>query len=260
MASNAGPAVVRSRAVDPPPARLLVVIPALNEDETVATVVRSVRELLRADVLVIDDGSTDRTAATAHAAGALVIQHPFNLGVGAALRTGFRYAVEGGYQTVVQIDADGQHDVADARRLIERLERDSLDIVVGNRFGPDFRIGRARGLAMRMLSWDVSRRLGVRVTDTTSGFRAFGKRAFERFARAYPSAYLSDTVEALLLAGDWGLRVGEEPVVMHARAGGTPSAGPVRSAFHLVRLTLVIALHRVRAPIHQRRSMDDVEA
>lgn len=222
--------------------------------------VAAVRTHLSPDVLVVDDGSVDRTAAVARAAGAQVLQHPFNLGVGAALRSGFRYATERGYQSVVQVDADGQHDPAEAVRMLQRLQDEELDLVIGSRFESGYRVGVARRTVMRLLSRSVSRRLGVTITDTTSGFRAFGPRSLNRFARAYPSAYLSDTVEALLLAGDWQLRVAEESVMMHPRAGGRPSAGGVKSAFHLIRLVLVIALHRVRQPIAERGFLSDVEA
>lgn len=238
----------------------LVVIPALNEEATVGAVVTAVRSHLEADVLVVDDGSTDRTASVASAHGAHVLQHPFNLGVGAALRSGFRFAAERGYGSVVQVDADGQHDPTEAARLLARLHDEGLDLIVGSRFASGYRVGRGRRVVMRLLSREISRRLGVEVTDTTSGFRAFGPRTVERFARAYPSAYLSDTVEALLLAGDWDLRVAEEPVVMHPRAGGRPSSGPIKSALYLVRLLLVIALHRVRQPIAERGFISDVEA
>ncbi|MEO7571634.1 MAG: glycosyltransferase family 2 protein [Acidimicrobiales bacterium] len=238
----------------------LVVIPALNEEATVGSVVTAVLTHLGSDVLVVDDGSSDRTATVARKHGAQVIQHPFNLGVGAALRSGFRFAAERGYQAVVQVDADGQHDPAEALRLLARLGDDELDLVIGSRFDAGYRVGRGRRAVMRLLSREVSRRLGVRVSDTTSGFRAFGPRAIDRFARAYPSAYLSDTVEALLLAGDWHLRVAEEPVVMHPRAGGRASSGPARSVLHLIRLVLVIALHSVRRPIAERGFVGDVEA
>jgi glycosyltransferase involved in cell wall biosynthesis len=239
---------------------VLVVVPALNEEQTVGTVVREIVRALGADVLVVDDGSNDRTAAIARASGARVLQHPFNLGVGAALRSGFRWAAEHGYAAVLQVDGDGQHDPADGRRLLARIEADVADIAVGSRFAAGYRVGTGRRVVMRLLSRTVSRRLGVTITDTTSGFRAFGKRAVERFARAYPSAYLSDTVEALLLAGDWGFTVVEEPVHMRPRLGGKPSAGGIRSTGHLVRLALVILLHRVRRPILERGGSADVEA
>jgi glycosyltransferase involved in cell wall biosynthesis len=150
---------------------LLAIIPALNEEETVGDVVRSVRDHLDADVLVIDDGSRDRTTERAAGAGAVVLRHPFNLGVGAALRTGFRYAQANGYDAAVQIDADGQHEVTEAKRLAEVVES-GVDLVVGSRFEAGFETSRLRRISMRWLSRRVSRYLGVTITDTTSGFRA----------------------------------------------------------------------------------------
>ncbi|MDQ3354285.1 MAG: glycosyltransferase family 2 protein, partial [Actinomycetota bacterium] len=170
---------------------LLVVIPALNEEATVADVVRGALDHLGSDVLVVDDGSGDRTAAVARAAGAVVVRHPFNLGVGAAIRTGFRYASERGYNAMLQLDADGQHDPSDGRRLVERLHDEPADIVIGSRFASGYQVGWLRRLGMHMLSSVVSRRLAVRVTDATSGYRAFGERAVSSFSLAYPSAYLS---------------------------------------------------------------------
>jgi len=228
-----------------------VIIPALNEEETVAAVVRGVLDHLDGDILVVDDGSHDRTAVVATAAGAIVLRHPFNLGVGAALRTGFRYAAEHGYQVVVQVDADGQHEVTDAKRLVELVTDGDADLAVGSRFGSDYDVSRMRRWSMKLLSRRVSRYLGTPIHDTTSGFRAFSHAAVTRFAQSYPSAYLSDTVEALLMAGDWGLTVVEIPVQMHARKGGQPSANFGRSLYHLTRLTLVIGLHRFRRPLYE---------
>ncbi len=244
---------------------LLVVIPALNEEATVAQVVQAAREHLGPNVLVIDDGSIDHTAAVARAAGAMVIRHPFNLGVGAAIRTGFRYAAERGYDSVLQLDADGQHEPSEGNRLLTRLHEEALDIVVGSRFASGYKVSAIRRMGMRLLSNVVSRRLGVRITDTTGGFRAFGKSTVGSFALAYPSAYLSDTVEVLLLAGSWGLRVAEEPVHMQARKGGHPSSGATLSAVSFLRLAFIILLHNVRRPMphagsSKPRSTDPVAA
>ena len=230
---------------------LLVIIPALNEEETVSDVVRSVRANLGADVVVIDDGSRDRTTELAAAAGAIVLKHPFNLGVGAALRTGFRYARANGYDAAIQIDADGQHEVTEAKRLVDVVAA-GADLAVGSRFEEGYETGKLRGVSMRMLSRRVSKHLGVPITDTTSGFRAFGPRAIDGFADSYPRAYLSDTVEALLLAGDWNFVVQEINVKMLPRQGGQPSAGTGKSIYHLVRLSLVMFLHRVRRPLYNR--------
>jgi glycosyltransferase involved in cell wall biosynthesis len=225
----------------------------------VSDVVRSIRTTLECDVLVVDDGSTDRTAEVARSAGALVLSHPFNLGVGAAVRSGMRFAAMRGYAVAVQVDADGQHDAAEAARLVERLEADGADLVIGSRFAAGYKTGLARRISMRALSRVVSRRLGTHISDTTSGFRAFGKRAIEQYARGYPTAYLSDTVEALLLADDWDFVVVEEPVQMHQRLGGQPSSGRAKSAFHFLRLWLIIALHRGRRPLPLRRAVSNVE-
>jgi glycosyltransferase involved in cell wall biosynthesis len=231
---------------------LLVVIPALDEEATVGDVVRGARDQIGGHVLVVDDGSGDATATVARTAGATVISHPFNLGVGAAVRSGLRYASEHGYTTVVQLDGDGQHDPSDGRRLVERLHDESADIVVGSRFARGYRARGVRRLGMRALSKVVSARLGTPLTDTTSGYRAFGKRAVDRLCRAYPSVYLSDTVEVLLMAGDWGLRVVEEPVRMRARQGGRPSSGAALSTVSFLRLALVILLHDIRRPLPAR--------
>lgn len=233
----------------------LVLIPAWNEEATVADVVVAARSLLGCEVLVIDDGSSDRTARVARNAGAMVVSHPFNLGVGAAIRTGMRVASDQGRRHVVQLDADGQHETADAKRLLDLVESDEADLVVGSRFGagsPEYHVSRTRGTMMRLLSRIVSRRIGVVVDDTTSGFRAFGPAALELFRRSYPTQYLSDTVEALLLAGDAGLRIAVEPVTMHPRQGGAPSSGRLRSAVRLSRVWIVILMHPVRRPAAAR--------
>ena len=223
----------------------LVMIPALNEAATIATVVKSALHHLDADVLVIDDGSTDDTAALARAAGASVVSHPFNLGVGAAVRTAIRYAARHDYDAAVQLDADGQHPAEFAACLLEGIER-GHDLVVGSRFAEGYEVGRLRRMAMRGLARVASRSTKTQITDATSGFRAFSRTALDLFARSYPSAYLSDTVEALLIAGQAGLSVVEQPVSMLERQGGAPSAGSLKSLVYLLRLYLVIAIHPLR--------------
>jgi len=233
-------------------ASVLAIVPALNEEATVAAVVQAIRSELGADVLVVDDGSRDATAAKAIAAGAQVARHPFNLGVGAALRTGFRHADARGYAVAIQVDADGQHVATEAHILLDLVGSGQADVAVGSRFAEgatDYGVGAIRRFSMRVLSRIVSRRIGTRITDTTSGFRAFDRTAIEHFAVAYPTAYLSDTVEALLLTKDWGLTVVEVPVAMRERLGGQASNNVVRSVYHLARLMLVIAVHPLRRPL-----------
>lgn len=225
---------------------LLAIIPALNEEASVGDVVADARRCLGADVLVVDDGSRDRTADAARGAGAVVVSHPFNLGVGAAIRTALRYAVTHGYRTVVQLDGDGQHEAVEAAKLLDRLHAGDANVVVGSRFESGYRVSGARRLMMRVLSRVISRRLREPITDTTSGFRAFDAKAIGYFARVYPTDYLSDTVEALLLAGDAGLQVREVAVRMRERTTGKASTNTLSALYYLVRLLLIISIHRLR--------------
>lgn len=236
--------------------RLLVVVPAKDEAGAITDVVTSARRTLGCTVLVVDDGSTDATALLAEKAGAVVVSLPYNLGVGGAIRTGLHYARQHGYDRVVQIDGDGQHDAGEALRLVEALDAGDADLIVGSRFATGYEVSAGRRLMMRALSRAVSRRLGTKITDTTSGFRAMNRRTIEVFSRHYPVDYLSDTVEALLLASDAGLRVREIDVRMHQRTTGAPSSSSVRSIYHLIRLMLILLLHRLRRPLPKELKSD----
>lgn len=223
--------------------RTLVVVPAYNEIDTVASVVRNIRAS-GLPVLVVDDGSRDATAAAARTAGATVLQLPFNLGVGGALRCGFRWAVANGYDTAIQCDADGQHDASELHRLIgAAVERDA-HLLVGSRFGETegFKATRARRIPMRLLSRIATRSAKTSMTDASSGFRVIREPLLSEFARAYPVHYLGDTFEVLVQAGRKGYRVSELPVTMHARAGGTPSAGTGASMRFLLRALVALMI------------------
>jgi glycosyltransferase involved in cell wall biosynthesis len=195
----------------------LVVTPAHDEEESVGLVVEGVRAL-GLPVVVVDDGSTDNTAVAASAAGATVLRLPVNAGVGAALRTGFRYAVRHGFKRVVQVDADLQHP-PEAIPLLLAAAEEGAELVVGSRFGSGYEAG-VRLLGMRLLSALVSRRIGTKVNDPTSGFKVVTEPLLSEFARSYPAEYLGDTVEALLQAGAFGARIVEIPVPMEQRAAG----------------------------------------
>ena len=232
----------------------LVVIPAYNEamsvGEVIAEVVRSAPE---AHVLVVDDASTDTTAEVAREAGAEVVSNVFNLGVGGAMRVGFRYARARGYRTVVQVDGDGQHDPRDLRRLLDALvDKPEPMVVIGARFAGhgDYEVPRTRRWAMGLLAWYLSHIAHVQLTDVTSGFRAHNRAAIELFARTYPADYLSDTVESLIIAIEAGGVVCQVPVTMRTRRGGSPSQNARRAAMYLARvaLMLAIAVFRHRSP------------
>jgi glycosyltransferase involved in cell wall biosynthesis len=228
--------------------RVLVVLPAYNEEETVAGVVGAVRAQ-GVDALVVDDGSTDGTAAAAEAAGAAVVRLPVNLGVGGALRCGFRYAVRSGYDVALQLDADGQHDPAAVPLLLERLRATGADMVVGSRFvhgAPGYEVHAGRRIAMRVLARRASWSVGAPITDATSGLRAIRQPLLGEFARDYPVEYLGDTVEAIVIAGRRGARIVECPVGVSARTSGRPSAGLLASGWYVTRVLVAIELMRKR--------------
>jgi glycosyltransferase involved in cell wall biosynthesis len=230
--------------------RVLLVVPALNEERSVGAVVAAARGL-GYDVCVVDDGSVDETAARAAEAGASVLRLPVNLGIGGALRCGFRWALDYGYGTVVQVDADGQHDPGQVDVLLDVLRDSGADMVVGSRFATgsgDYPVSLGRRLAMKVLSARVRRVAGVRVLDSSSGFRAIRRPLLDRFAADYPVEYL-DSVEALIQAGRAGATIVEQPITMTARAHGRGSAGTIASLWYVLRVLVAIELQ------HKRRSV-----
>lgn len=220
---------------------VVVVIPAFDEEACVGEVVIAVRGQ-GYECVVVDDASTDRTAEIAERAGATVIRLPINLGVGGALRAGFRYAVDNGAHTVVQVDGDGQHPAEQIGKLLEQLDAGEYDMVVGSRFatgGVSSPQSRLRRSAIGVLSTTLRRRAGVTISDPTSGFRAIRDPLLTAFASDFPHHYLGDTFEALLVAGRRGYRIGEIPVAMQARQGGQPSAALPASVRAMLRALTV---------------------
>ncbi|MFV2101512.1 glycosyltransferase family 2 protein [Micromonospora sp. LOL_024] len=227
--------------------QLLIIVPALNEAGCIGQVVGEIRgELPGADVLVVDDGSTDHTAAVAAAAGARVARLPYNLGVGGAMRLGYRYAHAHDYDIAVQIDADGQHDPRYVPKLIDLL--DDHDLVIGARFAGEgeYTVSGPRRWAMGILSTVLSGLTGTTLTDTTSGFRAANRRMIGMFARWYPAEYLGDTVETLVHAARRGYRIEQVPVAMRRRLAGAPSHSPTKAMIYLGRAVAVLTLALIR--------------
>jgi glycosyltransferase involved in cell wall biosynthesis len=227
--------------------RVLVVVPALNEEGSVGGVVTATRAL-GFDVCVVDDGSTDATSARARAAGATVLRVPFNLGIGGALRCGFRWALSQGYDVVVQLDADGQHDPREVAALVETLRASEADMVIGSRFvdgAGTYEVRSARRLAMRVLARRAARMTRTYVADSTSGFRAIRRPLLDQFAANYPVDYM-DSFEALIEAGSGGARIVEHPVNMSARTHGEATAGATASIWYVARVLLATALMRNR--------------
>ena len=224
--------------------RTLIIIPALNEEESLPRVLDELRvQLPDFDVLVVDDGSRDDTAVVARKHGVTVLSLPFNLGVGGALQTGFRYAVHNDYDRAIQFDADGQHDPTEVEKLIRGLD-DGADLMIGSRFAVGgavtYPVGPARRVGMRILRRIVRALVGRDFTDTTSGCRAFSRPLLEFFAQTYPTEYMGDTVEALVIASNHGFVADEVAVNMHGRTGGAPSNRRFRLFYYYVRLVVVL--------------------
>ncbi|HEY3726547.1 MAG TPA: glycosyltransferase family 2 protein [Solirubrobacteraceae bacterium] len=228
---------------------LLAVVPAYNEAGSVADVVLSLRERAPTfDVIVIDDGSTDDTAQQARAVGAEVISLPFNLGIGGAVQTGFVYALEHGYDYMAQVDGDGQHEPAELQSLLSEMSRDpALDVVCGSRFlSPEscYTAPISRRTGIHLFAFTLSKILGQRITDPTSGFRVYNRRAIRLFARDYPHDY--PEVEAVLMLHANRLRLAEVPVQMHLRGSGRSSITRSRSAYYMIKVSLALLVGLMR--------------
>jgi len=220
---------------------LLVVIPAFNEEAVLGrTLDALLQEVSSEQVLVVSDGSTDKTSQVVTERKINLLELPFNLGVGAAMRSGFQYAKENGFKKVIQFDADLQHQPKYIKEIVSEL--DKYDVVVGSRFAANssYNVSFVRSLAMGLLKDSVTRHIGRKMTDVTSGFRGANKKAIDVFADFYPSEYLADTVESLIMAHDKGLSIGEIAVTMQERQGGMPSQNIFRSTLYLFRSILVI--------------------
>jgi glycosyltransferase involved in cell wall biosynthesis len=222
-------------------------MPAWNESEAIGNTIREVFEFgPDCDVLVVDDGSRDDTAQVARDAGALVVQLPFNMGVGGAMRTGFKFAKMHGYTQVIQVDSDGQHDPRDIKAVLDGLQE--ADIVIGARFADkgNYTVRGPRKWAMNVLAWTISRVAGTRLTDVTSGFRAANTKAIRQYVDHYPAEYLGDTIDSLVVAIRSGCTVRQVGVSMRERQGGTPSHDPLKAAIYLGRsaFALLFALTR----------------
>jgi hypothetical protein len=229
--------------------RSLAIVPAFNESGSIGDVIDEIRASdPTLDVLVVDDGSADETCEVAARHGAEVVRLPFNLGIGGAVQTGFRYAAGLGYELVVRVDGDGQHDPAQIGLLMPPVLTDEADICVGSRFaGPGgYRSSATRRLGIRLLARTVSLLTGQKLTDTTSGFQVLNRRAIELFADDYPHDY--PEVEAAVMLHKHGLRLVEVPVTMRERATGVSSITALRSVYYMVKVLLAVLVGMLRRP------------
>ncbi len=247
-------------ANSPPKPRRLVIVPAYNEADSIERVVRALHaELPDYDVLVVDDGSTDGTA-EAVPASARLVRLPFNQGIGGAMQTGYRFAERYGYDVAVQVDGDGQHPPEEVGRLVEVLERERVDVVIGSRFLGDrsYRPPASRMLGIHILRRCCASLIGQTVTDCTSGFRAVGRQAIQAFARWYPEDYPEP--EVILLLKRSGFRLQEVSVQMHPRLTGTTSIPLLRGVFYVLKVSAALCVDLFRRPWPKIRAAQAAQA
>ena len=227
--------------------KILIIIPAYNEERTIGAVIRGILSLTEfRNVLVINDGSSDRTSHTARGAGARVLDLPYNLGIGAAVQTGYSFAERNRYEYVVRMDADGQHEVSQISALLAPLLADEADMVIGSRYlsGGKYRSPLARKIGMKILAGFVSWVIGERVTDATSGFMALNRKAAAILAESSPDEY--PEVESIVMLHKKGLRIKEVGVTMSPRQEGKSSISALGSVYYMVRVILGLAVELLR--------------
>lgn len=237
--------------------RVLVVVPAHNEAGSIGGVLQDLKTHAPwADVVVVDDCSTDNTAALAQAGGAVVLRLTCNLNVGGAVQTGYQYAQENDYDIAIQFDGDGQHRAVLIHSLVEKILTDQVDVVIGSRLvkGLRFRFNPLRFIGSRLLSWIVSTIAKQRITDPTSGFRAFSRRAIRFFSRHYPQSYLGDTAEALVWAAKHKMKITEVPARMRQRNEGQSATNSVKGFVHTMRIILAVLIDCIETDFEQRES------
>jgi glycosyltransferase involved in cell wall biosynthesis len=236
---------------------LVAIVPAWNEAGAIAGVVDEVMSVDSAiEVVVVDDASTDDTAGIAASRGATVLRLPFNVGIGGAVQTGFRYALAEGYERAVRLDGDGQHDASQIPKILMPIEAGEADLVIGSRFvdpGGAYRPPLARRIGIRVFARLVSTLGRQKVSDTTSGFVALDRAGIELFATEYPHDY--PEVEATLVALRSGLRLVQVQVEMRERTTGTSSITFIRSLYYIVKVTLALLV----ASLRRYRRLEGVE-
>ena len=236
------------------PPRTLIIVPAHNEADSLRGTLKDLADNAPdADVLVVDDGSTDATAAVARDCGATVVSLPINLGVGGAMQTGYMYADRNGYDLAVQFDGDGQHRANQISLIVAPILAGQADLVVGSRLldGVRFRFHPLRYAGNRMLGMLIRMLVRKPITDPTSGFRAADRRMIRFFAVHYPQVYLGDTAEALVWAARAKMRITEAVVRMSQRKAGVSAIRTIKGFWLTMRIVLAILVDCIEKPLTQ---------
>lgn len=231
--------------------KVLAIIPALNEEASISKVIEDLKTSQLVDsILIVDDGSVDKTSEIAALTGVRVIKHKTNLGVGAAIKTGFQYALEHDFNFALQFDADGQHRADQIGILLDNIG--NLDILIGGRvdskgeFRSSYSMSRTRKMAIKVLSGLVSTYVGEAIADSTSGFRLYSQNSIKFFSENFPNKYLGDTVESLFIAHNQGLHIGQVGIQMNERMNGKPSQTSIRAGIRFMEMLLRIMRYNLQ--------------
>jgi glycosyltransferase involved in cell wall biosynthesis len=227
--------------------KILIIVPAYNEQGNILKVIRDIRESIAdSDILVINDCSRDSTSSIAKAAGVKVVDLPYNLGIGGAVQTGFKYAYAKGYEYAVQIDGDGQHSPNQVDKLLNEMIRTNSDMVIGSRFLDiqSFRTTRTRRFGIKVFEVLFRLLIHTKVTDSTSGFRLYNKKSIALLSKHYPDDYPEP--DAIILLKKHGLRFCEIGVEMRHREHGASSITLIKSPYYMVKVILSIFFSYVR--------------
>lgn len=228
--------------------KTLIIIPAYNEESSIGNVIEDIRvHSGDTDILVIDDGSSDATAQAARSRGIRVVSLAYNLGIGGAMQTGYKYAERKGYDIAIQFDADGQHRADQLAALVRPAVEGDADMVIGSRFLGEkiYHSSFARLLGIKILSRAISFLSGKKITDATSGFRAVNRKVIEFYSDCYPDDYPEP--EAIMLLNRAGFRTAEVPVVMRERQAGTSSITGIRAFYYMIKVLLAIMIDAIKA-------------
>lgn len=226
--------------------RVLIIVPAFNEEDNIVKTINSIKNVGEVDILVINDQSQDNTLLFAKMQkGIMVVDLPCNLGIGGAVQTGYIFAKEKKYDVAIQIDGDGQHDPKFIWDMIHLIYNDNWDIIIGSRFIDKigFQSTKLRRVGIIYIQFLLRLILGVQITDPTSGFRAFGKRAIDYFSKYYPIDYPEP--ESIVIAHRLGMKIKEIPVIMKNREGGNSSIYTYKSVYYMIKVTLSILIAKV---------------
>ncbi|BAF72488.1 glycosyltransferase family 2 protein [Sulfurovum sp. NBC37-1] len=222
---------------------ILIIVPAYNEEKNIENVIKSlIKNKLSVDIIVINDGSIDNTSEKAKKTGdATVIDLPGNVGIGGAVQTGFKFAYRNNYDIAIQFDGDGQHNSSQINKIIQPIIENTADCVIGSRFIGDkrgFQSTKSRRIGIKILEFINSILIKQRITDNTSGFRAYNRNIIELFAKDYPSDFPEP--EAVIILGKQGYRILEVPVMMNERTAGNSSISGFKSAYYMIKVILSI--------------------